>query len=338
MVHFNYKINERIDYVLYIILAIILVILIALCAYAGSFFINAALFKNSTWYVNKGHKMLNPDNFNKERTIYTDIEDKQNEVGHQFWDNELTSEITAEFKNETVIAREFMKHPESNKWILAVHGYRSSGKRDMNFPTLKFSEAGFNVLVPDLRAHGKSTGEEIGMGWLEKEDVKFWIDQLLSKHPNAEIILFGGSMGAATIMMASGDKLPSQVKLLIADCGYSSVYGEFSDMLKSALKLPPTPILFFADLFCKKRMGFSLKDASCVNQLAKNERPILFIHGTKDKFVPYEAMAVNLAATKGVSDSLLIENAPHLSSWIYEEDNYFNKVFDFIDTHLEEGN
>lgn len=317
-----------------IIFAIIFIVLLALCAYAGSFFINAALFKNSTWYVNKGHQMLNPDNFNKERTVYTDIEDRQNDEGHHFWEHELTSEITVPFKEDTLVAREFLNNPESHKWILAVHGYRSSGKRDMNFPAKKFSEAGFNVLVPDLRSHGKSTGEKIGMGWFEKEDVTFWISQLVAKDPEAEIILFGGSMGAATIMMASGEILPKQVKLLIADCGYSSVYGEFSDMLKSALKLPPTPILFFADFFCQKRMGFSLKEASCVNQLARNERPILFIHGTKDKFVPYEAMAVNEQATKGVSDSLLVENAPHLSSWIYEEEIYFNKVFNFIETHL----
>ena len=317
------------------IIGIIIIILIAVCAYAGSFFINAALFKNSTWFANTGHKMLNPDNFNKERTVYTDIEDKQNEVGHQFFDEELTGEFSLILDGETLWAREYKKYPNSHKWVIAVHGYRSSGRRDMAFPTLKFSEAGFNVLVPDLRAHGKSTGEKISMGWFEKEDVKAWINHVLAEDDKAEIILFGGSMGAATVMMASGDPLPEQVKLLIADCGYSSVYGEFSEMLKSALKLPPTPILFFADIFAKKRLGFSLKNASCINQLHKNKLPLLLIHGTKDKFVPHQAMEENLKATQGKKDSLLIKDAPHLSSWIYDEDKYFNKVFDFIDDNIK---
>lgn len=82
------------------------------------------------------------------------------------------------------------------------------------------------------------------MGWLEKEDVKAWVNEVIKKDPQAKIILFGGSMGASTVMMASGDQLPEQVKLLVADCGYSSVYGEFSEMLTSALKLPATPIMF----------------------------------------------------------------------------------------------
>ncbi len=319
------------------ILVIILVSLVGICAYAGYFFINAALFKNSTWYANKGHKMLNPDNFNREKTVYTDIEDRQNEKAHQFWEKEATSEIRLEFSGEVLCAREFRVLPETNKWVLAVHGYRSSGKRDMSFPTQKFVEAGYNVLVPDLRAHGKSTGEKIGMGWLEKEDVKAWIQKILSHNSQAEIILFGGSMGAATIMMASGDILPKQVRMLIADCGYSSVYDEFNDMLRSALHLPGAPILFFANIFCQAKLGFSLKKASSVKQLEKNFLPALFIHGTKDKFVPHEALYKNMEATQGAKESLLIENAPHLSSWIYDEDRYFETVFQFIETNLERG-
>lgn len=317
------------------IIIVIIILLVIGCAYAGSFFINAALYKNSPWYVNTGHKLLNPDNFNKERTVYTDIEDRQNEVGHQFYEEEMTSEWQIKLDGETLVAREYHNSVETHQWVIAVHGYRSSGKRDMSFPALKFSEAGYNVLVIDLRAHGSSTGEKIGMGWLEKEDVKAWINEVIRRDDQAEIVLFGGSMGAATIMMASGDKLPDQVKLLVADCGYSSVYSEFSDMLTSALKLPATPILFFANIFSQKRLGFSLKEASCVTQLAKNERPLLLIHGTKDKFVPQEAMAVNLAATKGVKESLLVKDAPHLSSWIYEEDRYFETVFAFVQKHLE---
>lgn len=317
------------------IIVIILIILVAGCMYAGSFFINAALFKNSTWYVNTGHKLLNPDNFDKERTVYTDIEDSQNEKGHQFYEEEMTSEWRISLAGETLFAREFYKHPKTHQWVIAIHGYRSSGKRDMSFPALTFSNAGYNVLVPDLRAHGKSTGEKIGMGWLEKEDVKAWVNEVIKKDPQAEIILFGGSMGASTVMMASGDQLPEQVKLLVADCGYSSVYGEFSEMLTSALKLPATPIMFFANMFSQKRLGFSLKEASCLEQLHHNELPLLLIHGTADKFVPYKAMAENVAASKGTSETLLIEGAPHLSSWIYEEENYFNTVFNFIETNLK---
>ncbi|MCW0998235.1 alpha/beta hydrolase, partial [Streptococcus anginosus] len=88
-------------------------------------------------------------------------------------------------------------------------GYRSNGKRDMVYTALRFAEEGYNVLVPDLRAHGKSSGNKIGMGWLDRLDLLSWISEVLAIDMEAEIILVGGSMGAATVMMASGEKLPT---------------------------------------------------------------------------------------------------------------------------------
>lgn len=314
------------------ILGIILLLLVGMCAYAGHFFINAGLFRDSTWFKKKGHQMMNPDNFNTVKTKYDDIEARQNAEAHVFWEDELTLEHYIQFNGDTLYAREYRIVPRTDKWVIAVHGYRSTGKRDMAFPAMTFSKAGYNVLVPDLRSHGKSTGNVIGMGWLDRLDIEEWIRHLVEKHPSADITLFGGSMGAATIMMASGDELPKQVTSIIADCGYSSVYDEFKEMLTSAMHLPAGPILFFADVFAKKRVGFSLKEASCLTQLKKNTLPALFIHGTGDKFVPHKMIYENLEATKGVKESLLIEKAPHLSSWIYDESAYFDTVFQFLNT------
>lgn len=319
------------------IIAIILIIVIGICIYGAHFFVNVAFYKDSTWFAKKGHALFNPDNFNREKTVYTEIEDRQNEEGHRFWEEEATEEIFMKWNNETLCAREFKAMPHSNKWIIAVHGYRSSGKRDMSYPAKVFNEVGFNVLVPDLQSHGKSTGNEIGMGWLEKENVKAWIDKIISHYPEAEITLFGGSMGAATVMMTSGEELPKQVKVLVADCGYTTVYNEFSYLLSSALKLPASPILFFANFFAKSKLGFTLKEASSVDQLKKNTRPILFFHGTADKFVPHEMVYQNMEATTSVKEVMIVENAPHLCSWVYDETRYFKTVLEFIDENLTKG-
>ncbi|MCI1942684.1 MAG: alpha/beta hydrolase [Lactobacillus sp.] len=228
-----------------VIAAILLLVFVSACAYAGHFFINAFLVKDSTWYHDHGHQMMNPDNFDRPKNIYTETEDRQNEESHKFWDENAAGDLQLKLDGETLVAREFKGQPGDHRWVLCVHGYRSTGKRDMSYPAMKFARAGYNVVVPDLRAHGKSTGEVIGMGWLEKEDVKAWANKIVELDPAAKIILFGGSMGAASVMMASGDPLPKQVKMLIADCGYSSVYNECRYLLKSALHLPTGPILFF---------------------------------------------------------------------------------------------
>lgn len=48
-------------------------------------------------------------------------------------------------------------------------------------------------------------------------------------------------MGASTVLMASGEQMPSNVKAIKADCGYSSVYDVFTYQLYDLFKLPPFP-------------------------------------------------------------------------------------------------
>ncbi|WP_430601792.1 hypothetical protein IGJ02_001847 [Enterococcus sp. DIV0724b] len=315
---------------LLLIVIIVLLLIIAVSFYAANFFLNVALFRDNNWYDKTGHKMMNPDNFNKGKSQYDLTEEQQNQQGDVFWHQAFAQDYWVETDGEKLYSRLIVSHPDSKKWVICVHGYRSYGKRDMAFVASKFSEQQYNILVPDLRAHGKSTGNIIGMGWLDRFDLLKWINEVLTIEPSAEIILFGGSMGAATVMMTSGEALPDNIKGLVVDCGYSSVYDEFGAMLQSAFKLPAFPILTIADSLAKKKVGYSLKEASSVAQLAKNNLPTLFIHGTGDKFVPHQMIYDNMEATNGVKESLIVENAPHLSSFIYEPEHYFDTVFEFV--------
>lgn len=315
---------------LLLIVIIVLLLIIAVSFYAANFFLNVALFRDNNWYDKTGHKMMNPDNFNKGKSQYDLTEEQQNQQGDVFWHQAFAQDYWIETDGEKLYSRLIVSHPDSKKWVICVHGYRSYGKRDMAFVASKFSEQQYNILVPDLRAHGKSTGNIIGMGWLDRFDLLKWINEVLTIEPSAEIILFGGSMGAATVMMTSGEALPDNIKGLVVDCGYSSVYDEFGAMLQSAFKLPAFPILTIADSLAKKKVGYSLKEASSVAQLAKNNLPTLFIHGTGDKFVPHQMIYDNMEATNGVKESLIVENAPHLSSFVYEPEHYFDTVFEFV--------
>lgn len=310
-------------------------LIMGLAFYAANFFINVALFRENEWYHTTGHKMMNPDNFNKGRSQYDLIEEKQLQKGAEFWEQPFAVDHWLDIENERLYSRLFQPHPKSKKWVICVHGYRSYGKRDMSYVASMFAEQGYNSLVPDLRAHGQSSGNVIGMGWLDRLDLLSWIQEVLKIDPNAEIILFGGSMGASTVMMTSGEELPKNVKGLVADCGYSSVYQEFGAMLRSAFRLPNFPILTIADSLARKKVGYSLKEASAVDQLAKNKRPLLLIHGTGDKFVPHQMLYKNMEATNGVKESLMIEKAPHLSSFIYEPEHYFETVFEFIHRYCQ---
>ena len=102
----------------------------------------------------------------------------------------------------------------SSKYVLVCHGYTSKAKHMAGFVN-KFYSLGYNVLAADARAHGDSEGTKIGMGWPERFDVIEWIKLIISWEPNAQIILHGVSMGAATVLMASGEELPENVKIIM---------------------------------------------------------------------------------------------------------------------------
>lgn len=101
---------------------------------------------------------------------------------------------------------------------------------------------GFNILAPDARGHGKSEGDYIGMGYKDRLDITSYIYEIINKFsinkPEPEILLYGCSMGAATVMMTLAEKLPNNVKACIADCGYSSVWAELSYQFKKFLNCP----------------------------------------------------------------------------------------------------
>ena len=115
------------------------------------------------------------------------------------------------------------------------------------------------ALYPDALAHGESDGKFIGMGWLERPDVLAWTDAIIQKDPEAEIILHGVSMGGATVMMASGEDLPDNVRCIVEDCGYSSAWDEFSLQLKNVFHLPAFPVLNAVSIFSKLRRGTPLR-------------------------------------------------------------------------------
>lgn len=100
------------------------------------------------------------------------------------------------------------------------------------------------------------------------------------------IVLHGVSMGAATVMNVAGEDYPASVKCFVEDCGYTSVWDEFSRQLADQFGLPPFPVLYAASALCKLRYGWSFGEASPVAQLAKKDTPMLFIHGSSDDYVP----------------------------------------------------
>lgn len=136
-----------------------------------------------------------------------------------------------------------------------------------------YGQLGFNLLLPDLHAHGKSEGEGIQMGWKDREDVMRWMavaDSLFrGSSSSSQMMVHGISMGAATAMCIAGLAQPSYVKGFVEDCGYTSVWEEFKGEMRSRFHLPAFPLLHTASLLCKLRFGWDFQEASPLEQVGR---------------------------------------------------------------------
>ncbi|MGX7419466.1 alpha/beta hydrolase [Carnobacterium gallinarum] len=222
----------------------------------------------------------------------------------------------------------------SKKVVILAHGY--AGNLEQMSPYAKlYHDLGYNVLAPDARGHGKSEGDYIGFGWPERKDYQQWIDLMIEKvGSDSDIALHGVSMGAATVMMTSGEELPENVKVIVEDCGYSSVTEELTFQLKDMYNLPGFPILPVTSAVTKVRAGYFFGEASAVEQVKKNKVPMLFIHGDKDKFVPTDMVYEVYKANASEKELYIAPNAAHAQAYVKNKEAYREKITSFVSKYI----
>ena len=219
----------------------------------------------------------------------------------------------------------------SQKWAVICHGYTANAKCMSTFGE-QYAAMGYNVLLVDARAHGKSEGKYIGMGWHECKDLLLWLEYLEQYYPGCQIILHGISMGGATVMMCSGQKqLPTSVKAIIEDCGYSSIWQEFSNLFRSNYHLPTFPILYIASFWNRIFNGYWLRrDDSISHLVSQSQTPMLFIHGEGDRLVPAWMLDEVYNAAKCEKVRLLIPDADHGKASVVAPELYWNTIKAFL--------
>lgn len=224
---------------------------------------------------------------------------------------------------------------DTHRYAVVCHGY-GGVPQGMAGYARQFYDMGFSILAPAARTHELSEGVYGGMGWPEREDILDWLDVIIADDPEAEIFLFGVSMGGATVMMVAGEDLPANVKCIIEDCGYSSVWDEFAVQLDDLFGLPTFPLLNAASLVCKLRAGYSFEEASAVEQLKNAAVPMLFIHGEDDTFVPYSMLdVVYEACASAEKEKLSVPGAAHAQSAGTDPELYWGAVTAFLEKYFE---
>lgn len=312
-----------------ILMCILIIAVIILICYGGNYLYNLGInpkyskdliFKNNTQTEVKqdetsGTKSIDSETWLLKSSNYKDlfITSKDNLKLHNFL-----------IKNEV----------ESNKWVITVHGYTAQGMYMASYAQ-KFYNMGYNIIIPDLRGHGKSEGTYIGMGWYERFDIIDLVNYITDNFKDSQIVLFGVSMGAATVMSVSGEKLPTNVRAIIEDCGYTSAWNQFAYQLKALFKLPAFPMMYTASIICKIKAGYFISEASPIKQIKKSITPTLFIHGDADKFVPFFMLDELYNASPVQKEKLVIKGAAHVKSSKVDPNLYWSTIENFLKKHIK---
>lgn len=219
----------------------------------------------------------------------------------------------------------------TTKTAVIVHGYTDNAVRMLMIGYLYNKSLGYNVLLPDLQFHGLSQGDAIQMGWKDRLDVQQWIDLVIHKYgDDTQLAVHGISMGAATTMMLSGERQPTQVKCFVEDCGYTSVWDEFSQEINTEFGLPPFPLLHVASALSKLKFGWSFTQASALKAVSRCKLPMLFIHGDADTFVPTWMVYPLYEAKPEPKELWVVPGVIHAQSYLKEPKAYTQHVEDFL--------
>lgn len=267
-------------------------------------------------------------------TLATRLEERED---GKTWNETVKKEkltLTAD-DGKILVAQKVVVNKKNNNWVVILHGQNGSVE-DIYDIGFQYAAEGYNILMPDLRAHGESEGSFYGMGWLDRLDVINWIDVILEEYPSANVIIHGIDLGADTALMLSGEPLKDSVKVIIAEGAYTSAW----DVVKTEYKTrheqwPVFPILNMVNPVAKVWGGYSLKEADAVKQVKNAQVPILLIRGQNDTYVT-EAMTEELnQAIASEHEVLTIATGTHEDCRFAEPDTYYNKVMEFIGKYVK---
>ncbi|MBR6573148.1 MAG: alpha/beta hydrolase [Clostridia bacterium] len=237
-------------------------------------------------------------------------------------------EITAQ--DGTVLVGHLYKNKKAKRTIIAMHGWRSSWARDFCLVYEFLFESDCNVLFVEQRGQGDSGGDYMGFGLMERYDCLDWINWVNSTDmKKLPVYLMGISMGATTVLMTTGFDLPQNVKGVIADCGFTSPNDIWRHIAQNMKLLYTSFMGEIASAICRRKINVAPDGYSTVTALENSQVPVLFIHGTEDKFVPIEMTYENYKACVAPKSLFIVPGAEHGTSYFVAKDEYENQLKQF---------
>lgn len=231
----------------------------------------------------------------------------------------------------------YFPREDEKKIVICFHGYTSQGMKDYIALSDFYMKRGYSMLLVDARSHGGSEGTYIGFGCLDRKDALLWMDWIIDRcGEDAQILLHGTSMGAATALMCSGLTLPKQVAGIVSDCAFTSPKHVFTHVLHSMYHLPAFPMIQIADWINRRLAGYGMDECNAAREVKKATVPALLIHGSNDTFVPCRMCGEIYENYAGEKQKLIIPGATHAESYYKDMETYESTLDEWIETYISD--
>ncbi len=234
-----------------------------------------------------------------------------------------------------LVGRTMLVDPSSGRWVVLVHGYAGRW-HEMILYARHWAQQGYNLLLVEQRAHGRSAGRWRGLGYLERRDIVAWSKWLVSDGgpaaPESRIVLHGHSMGGATVCLASAEPdLPDQVRSVVSDSAFASGWEACAHLLGDG-GLPEHPTLELMRIaMLSHRDGYDIARASVLNAVQCPGPPVLFVHGAQDSLVPVSTARRLYEAAARPKGLLVVAGAGHCQACLADPVGYYGEVFSFAE-------
>lgn len=230
------------------------------------------------------------------------------------------------------------------RWVVLVHGdgaNRTDHQVGMLALARALHDAGYGILMFDMRGCGVSADDDFTAGWRERLDVLGALDCLVAMGADrSRIAVMGFSLGAVATALACST--PNVAAAVVCEGAFSSFEMMLQDGLNSRIPLAGT-LRHGMSAFLKMLYGYSIQQVSPLKALADSEVPVMLIHGTADEVVPVQharmiARALGIPQheiDQGESERLwLPEGVAHIKAFRTNPDAYLERVLAFLDLHL----
>ena len=258
--------------------------------------------------------------------------DKLNEYNH-------TNLMIKSPKNNYEVQAKFIESPtKSENTVILVHGIESN-YNEYIFYADEYLKKGYNVMLYNQRNTSLTGGDNYTFGLYERFDLDSVVKHVNSKFPDGKIVIQGFSMGAGTTAMHSElnekDKL---VDLYVIEGPYSRM----SDAIGLGIDAKNIPVIptdylkYWGNIYTNIKDGFGYDDVNPYTAVQKITTPMMIIHGLNDTVcAPENSQEIFDNIPHDNKELWLIEDSAHITAWDDTGDEYFKRIFAFIDKNLK---